>query len=317
MKIVLPDAKTVTQGDLSLEPLNKFGEVEVFGLTDYDEIAERVKDADVIICNKTVLNKETLALAKNLKLILLWATGYNNIDTDYCDKMGITVCNAGSYSTNAVAQHTFALILELINKVGAYNSFVQAGNWQKCDTFSPFAYNLNELAGRTLGIYGYGNIGRAVAKIAKAFEMNVIAYSRSKKSDEFATYADFDTLLKESDILSVHCPLNAESEHIFNKDTFAKMKQGAYFINTARGGVMIEEDLKNALTSGHLAGAGIDVLEIEPMAQDCKILNVDNCIITPHIAWAPMETRLRLMGIVCNNLQNFINGTPSNVVNNP
>ena len=141
MKIVLPDAKTVTQGDLSLEPLNKFGEVEVFGLTDYDEIAERVKDADVIICNKTVLNKETLALAKNLKLILLWATGYNNIDTDYCDKMGITVCNAGSYSTNAVAQHTFALILELINKVGAYNSFVQAGNWQKCDTFSPFAYN--------------------------------------------------------------------------------------------------------------------------------------------------------------------------------
>ena len=317
MKIVLPDAKTVTQGDLSLEPLNKFGEVEVFGLTDYDEIAERVKDADVIICNKTVLNKETLALAKNLKLILLWATGYNNIDTDYCDKMGITVCNAGSYSTNAVAQHTFALILELINKVGAYNSFVQAGNWQKCDTFSPFAYNLNELAGRTLGIYGYGNIGRAVAKIAKAFEMNVIAYSRSKKSDEFATYSDFDTLLKESDILSVHCPLNAESEHIFNKDTFAKMKQGAYFINTARGGVMIEEDLKNTLTSGHLAGAGIDVLEIEPMAQDCKILNVENCIITPHIAWAPMETRLRLMGIVCNNLQNFINGTPSNVVNNP
>ena len=317
MKIVLPDAKTVTQGDLSLEPLNKFGEVEVFGLTDYDEIAERVKDADVIICNKTVLNKETLALAKNLKLILLWATGYNNIDTDYCDKMGITVCNAGSYSTNAVAQHTFALILELINKVGAYNSFVQSGNWQKCDTFSPFAYNLNELAGRTLGIYGYGNIGRAVAKIAKAFEMNVIAYSRSQKSDEFATYADFDTLLKESDILSVHCPLNAESEHIFNKDTFAKMKQGAYFINTARGGVMVEEDLKNALTSGHLASAGIDVLEIEPMAQDCKILNVDNCIITPHIAWAPMETRLRLMGIVCNNLQNFINGTPSNVVNNP
>lgn len=317
MKIVLPDAKTITQGDLSLEPLNKFGEVVVYGLTSYDEIKERVRDADVIICNKTVLNAETLALAKNLKLILLWATGYNNIDTDYCNKRGITVCNAGSYSTNAVAQHTFALILELINKVGAYNSFVQAGNWKKSDTFSPFAFNLNELAGRTLGIYGYGNIGKAVAKIAKAFEMNVIAYSRSKKSDEYATYADFETLLKKSDIISVHCPLNAESEHIFNKNTFAKMKQGSYFINTARGGVMVEEDLNNALESKHLAGAGIDVLEIEPMAEDCKIFNVENCIITPHIAWAPMETRQRLMGIVCNNLQSFIDGTPTNVVNNP
>lgn len=317
MKIVLPDSKTVTQGDLSLEPLNKFGEVVVYDLTSYDEIAERVKDADVIICNKTVLNAETLALAKNLKLILLWATGYNNIDTDYCNKMGITVCNAGSYSTNAVAQHTFALILELINKVGSYNSFVQAGNWQKSDTFSPFAYSLNELAGMTLGIYGYGNIGKAVAKIANAFEMNVIAYSRSKKSDEYATYADFETLLKESDILTVHCPLNSESEHIFNKDTFAKMKQGSYFINTARGGVMVEEDLKDALTSHHLAGAGIDVLEIEPMSKDCKIFNIENCIITPHIAWAPMETRLRLMGIVCNNLQNFLDGRPTNVVNNP
>ncbi len=317
MKIVLPDAKTITQGDLSLEPLNKFGEVVVYGLTSYDEIAERVSDADVIICNKTVLNAETLALAKNLKLILLWATGYNNIDTDYCDKKGITVCNAGSYSTNAVAQHTFALILELINKVGAYNSFVQAGNWKKSNTFSPFAFNLNELAGRTLGIYGYGNIGNAVAKIAKAFEMNVIAYSRSKKSDEYATYADFETLLEKSDIISVHCPLNSETEHIFNKDTFAKMKQGSYFINTARGGVMVEDDLKNALESKHLAGAGIDVLEIEPMAEDCKIFNVKNCIITPHIAWAPIETRQRLMGIVCNNLQNFIDGTPTNVVNNP
>lgn len=317
MKIVLPDAKTITQGDLSLEPLNKFGEVVVYGLTSYDEIKERVRDAEVIICNKTVLNAETLALAKNLKLILLWATGYNNIDTDYCNKRGITVCNAGSYSTNAVAQHTFALILELINKVGAYNSFVQAGNWKKSDTFSPFAFNLNELAGRTLGIYGYGNIGKAVAKIAKAFEMNVIAYSRSKKSDEYATYADFETLLKKSDIISVHCPLNAESEHIFNKNTFAKMKQGSYFINTARGGVMVEKDLKNALESKHLAGAGIDVLEIEPMAEDCRIFNVENCIITPHIAWAPMETRQRLMGIVCNNLQSFIDGTPTNVVNNP
>lgn len=317
MKIVLTDAKTVTNGDLSLEPLKVFGEVVIYELTAYDEIAEKVKDADVIICNKTLLNSETLSLAKNLKLILLWATGYNNIDTDYCNSKGITVCNAGSYSTNAVAQHTFALILELINKVGSYNDFVQQGNWQKSDTFSPFVYKLNELAGKTLGIYGYGNIGKAVAKIAKAFDMNVIAYSRSKKSDEFASYADFNTLLKESDIISVHCPLNKQSQYVFNKETFAKMKKGSYFINTARGGVMVEEDLKNALISNHLAGAGIDVLEAEPMPENCKIMGIKNCIITPHIAWAPMETRERLMGIVCSNLRNFINKTPTNVVNKP
>lgn len=317
MKIVLPDAKTVTNGDLSLEPLKEFGEVTVYELTLYKEIAERVKDADVIICNKTTLNAETLSLAKNLKLILLWATGYNNIDTNYCNSKGITVCNAGSYSTNAVAQHTFALILELINKVGSYNNFVQQGNWQKSDTFSPFIYKLNELSGKTLGIYGYGNIGRAVAKIAKAFDMTVIAYSRSEKSDEYASYADFDTLLKESDIISVHCPLNEQSQYVFNKETFTKMKKGSYFINTARGGVMVEEDLKDALTSNHLAGAGIDVLETEPMPKDCKIMGIENCIITPHIAWAPMETRERLMGIVCSNLRNFINKTPTNMVNNP
>lgn len=317
MKIVLPDAKTVTNGDLSLDPLKEFGEVVIYELTAYEEIAKRVKDADVIICNKTILNAETLSLAKNLKLILLWATGYNNIDTDYCNENGITVCNAGNYSTNAVAQHTFALILELINKTGSYNNFVQQGNWQKSDIFSPFVYKLNELAGKTLGIYGYGNIGKAVAKIAKAFEMNVIAYSRSKKSNKFASYVDFDTLLKESDIISVHCPLNKESQYVFNKETFAKMKKGSYFINTARGGVMVEEDLKNALILNHLAGAGIDVLETEPMPKDCKIIGVENCIITPHIAWAPMETKERLMGIVCSNLRNFINKTPENVVNSP
>lgn len=317
MKIVLTDAKTVTQGDLSLEPLREFGELDINQLTPYGKIAEKIKDADIVLCNKTPLNPETLRLAKNLKLILLWATGYNNIDTDYCDSHGITVCNAGSYSTNAVAQHTFALILELINNTGNYNRFVQEGSWQKSDTFSPFAFPLNELAGKALGIFGYGAIGKAVAKIARAFNMNVFACSRSKNADENAEYADFDGLLSQSDILTVHCPLNKDSLHIFDKNAFAKMKQGSYFINTARGGVMIEEDLKDALLSGHLAGAGIDVLETEPMAADCKILGIENCIITPHIAWAPMETRTRLRGIVCDNIRNFLNGIPTNVVNNP
>lgn len=317
MKIVLTDAKTVTNGDLSLEPLKEFGELIVYQLTDYKDIAKRIEDADMVICNKTPLNEETLSLAKNLKLILLWATGYNNIDTDYCNKHGITVCNAGSYSTNAVAQHTFALILELFNNTGNYNHFVQDGSWQKSDTFSPFVFQLNELAGKTLGIFGYGSIGKATAKIAKAFSMNVIAYSRSKTSDQYADYADFYDLLKNSDIISVHCPLNKDSLHKFNKDAFSKMKKGSYFINTARGGVIVEEDLKNALESRHLAGAGIDVLETEPMAKDCKIIGIKNCIITPHVAWAPMETRQRLMGIVCNNIKNFLNNTPTHVVNNP
>ena len=177
MKIILTDAKTVTQGDLSLEPLKEFGEVVVYELTDYDEIADRVRDADAIICNKTPLNEDTLRLASKLKYIGLFATGYNNIDTDYCDKTGITVCNAGSYSSDAVCQHTFALILECMNRIGDYSSFVAEGNWKKSKTFSPFVFPLSELAGKTLGIVGYGNIGKAVGKVAKAFNMNVLSTS--------------------------------------------------------------------------------------------------------------------------------------------
>ncbi|MBR1731185.1 MAG: D-2-hydroxyacid dehydrogenase [Ruminococcus sp.] len=317
MKIVLPDAKTVTQGDLSLDPLKELGEVIVYGLTDYDEIAERVSDADAIICNKTPLNEETLRLASHLKYIGLFATGYNNIDTEYCDKKGITVCNAGSYSTNAVCQHTFALILECMNRVGDYSRFVDEGNWKKSDTFSPFAFPLNELAGKTLGIVGYGNIGRAVGRVAKAFNMNVLAYKRNPEKDADVTFTDFETLLKNSDIVTAHCPLNDSSYRLFDEEAFSNMKTGAIFINTARGAVMDENALKNALESGKLAYAGIDVLETEPMAEDCRIFELKNCFITPHIAWAPMETRERLMGIVCDNLRVFLNGEPKNVVNHP
>ncbi|MBQ7504490.1 MAG: D-2-hydroxyacid dehydrogenase [Ruminococcus sp.] len=317
MKIILTDAKTVTQGDLSLEPLKEFGEVVVHELTDYDEIAERVRDADAIICNKTPLNADTLRLASRLKYIGLFATGYNNIDTEYCDKAGITVCNAGSYSSDAVCQHTFALILECMNRIGDYSSFVAEGNWKKSKTFSPFVFPLSELAGKTLGIVGYGSIGKAVGKVAKAFNMNVLAYKRHPEKDSNVTFADFDTVLRESDIITVHCPLNKSSYRLFDKDAFSKMKDGAIFINTARGAIMDEFALKNALESGKLAYAGIDVLEIEPMDKDCPICGVKNCFITPHIAWAPMETRERLMGIVCDNLRNFLSGAPKNVVNHP
>ena len=317
MKIILTDAKTVTQGDLSLEPLKEFGEVVVYELTAYDEIAERVRDADAIICNKTPLNKDTLRLASHLKYIGLFATGYNNIDTDYCDKAGISVCNAGSYSSDAVCQHTFALILECMNRIGDYSNFVAEGNWKKSKTFSPFVFPLSELAGKTLGIVGYGNIGKAVGKVAKAFNMNVLAYKRNPEKDADVTFADFDTILRESDIVTVHCPLNESSYRLFDENAFSKMKDGSIFINTARGAIMDEFALKNSLESGKLAYAGIDVLEIEPMDKDCPICGVKNCFITPHIAWAPMETRERLMGIVCDNLRNFLSGTPKNVVNNP
>lgn len=317
MKIVLTDAQTVTQGDLSLEPLKEFGEVEVNLLTPYDDIAEAVKDADAIICNKTPLNADTLRLATHLKYIGLFATGYNNIDTDYCSQHGITVCNAGSYSTDAVCQHTFALILECLNRVGDYSRFVADGNWKNSKTFSPFVFPLSEIAGKTLGIVGYGKIGEAVGKVAKAFGMNVLAYKRNPGDCTDVTFVGLDELLENSDIVSVHCPLNEDSYRMFDESAFTKMKDGAIFVNTARGGIMDENAVLGALRSGKLSYAAIDVLETEPMAKDCVLCGAENCIITPHIAWAPMETRERLMGVVCDNLRSFMNGTPKNVVNKP
>lgn len=315
MKIVLTDSQTVFDNKVTAEPLNEFGEVKDYGLLRYDEIANAIAKADIVVCNKTLLNEDTLKLAKNLKYIGLFATGYNNIDIEYCSKHGITVCNAGSYSTNAVAQHTFALILEHFNNTANYNQYVQDGLWKRSKTFSPFVYPLSELAGKTIGIVGFGNIGKAVAKIANAFEMNVIAYNRSEKSAENVKFVSLEELIESSDIVTVHCPLNAQSENMFNKETFAKMKHGALFVNTARGGVMNENDLYDALNSGHLGGACIDTLKVEPMEQNCILMQAKNCIITPHIAWAPVETRLRLMDIVTSNIRNYLNGTPTNVVN--
>lgn len=315
MKIVLTDAQTVLDNLVDASALRELGEVVEYGLLKYEEVAEKIADADIVICNKTKLDSYTLRLAKNLKYIGLFATGYNNIDIDYCKEHNITVCNAGSYSTNAVAQHTFALILEHYNNTAKYNQFVQDGKWKRSKTFSPFVYPLSELAGKTLGIVGLGSIGQAVAKIANAFEMNVIAYNRSPREIENVKMVSLDELLSTSDIVSVHCPLNSESEHMFNKETFAKMKKGALFVNTARGGVMVEQDLFDALESEHLGGAAIDTLAVEPMEKDCILMNAKNCIITPHIAWAPLETRVRLMNIVVDNIKNFLNGTPTNKVN--
>lgn len=314
MKIVLTDAQTVVDEAVTAEPLGEFGEVVQHGLLKYDEVAEAIADADMVIVNKTVMDAGSLRLAKNLKYIGLFATGYNNIDIDYCRAHGITVCNAGSYSTDAVAQQTFALILEHFNNTARYNDYVQDGKWKRSPTFSPFVFPLNELSGKTIGIVGLGAIGQRVAGIAQAFGMKVVAYNRRKRDIAGVRQVGFDELLQTSDIVTVHCPLNADSERMFNKETFGKMKNGAVFVNTARGGVVVEDDLKEALESGHLGGACIDVLTVEPMVEDCVLMGVKSCIITPHIAWAPLETRKRLMGIVCDNIRGFLNGMPQNVV---
>ena len=314
MKIVLTDAQTVVDGLVTVDCLKDFGEVIQHGLLKYEEVAEAIEDADMVIVNKTVMDAGSLRLAKKLKYIGLFATGYNNIDIEYCRAHGITVCNAGSYSTDAVAQQTFALILEHFNNTAKYNDYVQDGKWKRSPTFSPFIYPLNELSGKVIGIVGLGAIGQKVAKIAQAFGMKTIAYNRSPRNVDGVTQVDFDTLLKESDIVTVHCPLNKDSERMFNKETFAKMKQTALFVNTARGGVVVESDLRDALENGVIGGACIDVLTVEPMVEDCVLMGAKNCIITPHIAWAPLETRQRLMGIVCDNIRGFLSGEPQNVV---
>ena len=315
LKIVLTDCATVNAGDLDLTVLEKFGDVTYYKETPKDEVCERIKDADIIILNKTVIGKKEIDAAPNLKMIALWATGYNNIDVAYARERGIDVCNAGSYSTGACAQQVFAYIRAHASRVAEYDKDVKNGDWIRSRLFCFFSRPTYELEGKTLGIFGFGAIGSKIAKIGLAFGMRVIAVNRSKKSFEGVEFVDFDTLLAESDYLSVNCPLNAETAEIFNAEAFSKMKVGLYFINTARGGVISEQALADALNSGKLAGAAIDVLTQEPMRADCPLVNAKNITITPHIAWAPLQTRIRLLSIVEANVENFINGTPTNVVN--
>ena len=315
LNIVLTDCNTVSSGDLDLSALEKFGNVTYYGESTPEQIPERIKDADVVILNKTVLGENELKHAKRLKLIALFATGYNNIDVAYARKMGISVANAGSYSTSAVAQQVFGFILANATKISEYDRDVKDGAWIRSRLFCFFSRPASELQGKTLGIFGYGAIGRRVAEIARAFEMRVIATTRTPKQDDIATFVDFDTLLGQSDYLSVNCPLNDGTKELFGAEAFARMKKGAYFINTARGGVICEQALFDALESGHLSGAAIDVLTKEPMQEDCILKNAKNITITPHIAWAPLETRERLLGIVMDNIEGFFGGTPKNIVN--
>lgn len=314
MKIVLPDAQTVTNGDIDLRVLEKYGEVTCYSLTSSCELPARVRDADAVICNKSVFTNDVFDAAPKLKYIGLFATGYNNIDIPAALAHGVTVCNAGSYSTSAVAQHTFALILNHFGSIAEYKKFCADGKWKSSPTFSPFVFPMHELEGKTIGIIGYGSIGSKVANIALAFGMRVLVYTRTPKDDARVRFVDLDTLASESDVITVHCPLNDASRGMFNAELFAKCKRGAYFVNTSRGPVVDERALREALDSGKLSGAGIDVLESEPMREDCPLFGAENITFTPHVAWAPFETRERLLGIVVDCLESFLAGKPKNVI---
>lgn len=314
MKILITDADTVFDTHVTPNFLKEFGELTVCGLSEPADLAEQIADAEMILCNKTPLTADLLQKAKKLKYIGLFATGYNNIDVAYCAAHGITVCNAPGYSTEAVAQHTFALMLAILNRVGEYNQTVKEGDWIKSRTFSYFPFPLYELAGKTLGIVGYGAIGKRVAAIGKAFGMRVLVHNRSRICDDTVTETELTALMQESDVVTLHCPLNEGNAGMMDTAAFALMKPGAVFINTARGGLVEEQALRAALESGHLLGAGIDVLQKEPMTPDCPLLDAPNCYLTPHIAWAGLETRERLMQVVEENIRAFLAGTPQNTV---
>lgn len=317
MKLVVLEKESLGT-DLDITYFNEFGEVDYYDRTVYDEIADRIADADIVIANKVPLNESTLSGAKNLKIICETATGYNNVDLDYCKARGIRVTNVVGYSTPIVAQHTFAMALYLLEKLPVYDTYVKNGDYAKSPIFTCFEPFFTELEGKTWGIIGLGNIGRKVAEIAKVFGCRVIFYSASGNNTT-ADYerVDFDTLLAESDILSLHCPLTDRTQNIINAEALAKMKKTAILINVARGPVVDEQALYDALTSGQIAAAGLDVLVKEPIAADnplAKIQDSTKLLITPHMAWGSHEARERCAREVYKNIQSFLAGKERNVL---
>ena len=318
MKIVILDARALNPGDLSYDCINQFGDVTLYERTETEaETIQRIGDSEIILVNKVPITETVLAACPNIKLICVQATGYNIVDCEACARRGIPVTNVPAYGTAAVAQFTMALILELCHRVGLHNHSVHQGDWIKSTNFCYWLTPQMELAGKTLGIIGFGRIGRAVGQLAKAFGMNVIAYSRSECEEgrQIGEYVDLDTLFARSDIISLHCPQFAETEKIINAESIAKMKDGAMLINTARGGLLDEEAVAEALKSGKLRGAAVDVVSQEPMKAENPLLTTRKCITTPHIAWAPVESRQRLLDCVVENIRGFLNGQPQNVVN--
>lgn len=320
MKIVVLDGAVENPGDLSWEPLQALGDVIIHDKTSYIEssiISETIGDAEIAITNKTPISKETIDKCPNLKFIATFSTGYNTVDYVYARQKGIAVSNVPEYGTQIVAQHTIGLLLEICGHIGHHNQSVQDGKWGDNDTWCYWDYPMIELKGLTAGIIGLGKIGMATAKILNALEMKVLADGSHKRDggEKVAEYVHLDELLAKSDIVFLHCPLFPETNGIINKETINKMKDGVIIINTSRGQLIIEEDLADALNSGKVYAAGLDVVSKEPIENDNPLLNAKNCIITPHIAWAAKSARQRILNTAIDNIKAYIKGQPINVVN--
>lgn len=317
MKIVVLDGYTENPGDLSWDDLGSLGELKVYDRTPKESIIDRIGDAEIVITNKTPIDEDVFKSCPTIKYIGVLATGYNVVAVDEAAKRKIPVCNIPTYGTTAVAQMVFALLLEICNHVGAHSTAVKSGDWSKNQDWCFWNYPLIELSGKTIGIIGFGRIGRTVGKIANAFGMKVLAYDAFKceEGKTIGKYVTLDELYEKSDIISLHCPLFNDTKGIINKDSISKMKDGVIIINTSRGPLIVEEDLAEALRSGKVYASASDVVSTEPIKEDNPLIGCYNSIITPHIAWAPKESRQRLMNIAVENVRNFLEGKVSNSVN--
>ena len=318
-KIVILDGYTENPGDLSWEGFEALGEVTVYDRTPHadDEIIRRIGDADIVYTNKTPISRGIIEKCPQIRMIGVLATGYNVVDYAAAKEYGIPVTNIPTYGTDAVGQFAIALLLEICHHIGHHSQAVHAGRWEQNPDFCFWDYPLIELAGKTMGIVGFGRIGQVTGRIARALGMRVIAHSRTEREEgrALAEYVSLDKLLAQSDVLVLHCPLFAETNQMINKDTIAKMKDGVILINNSRGQLVNEADLAEALNSGKVQAAGLDVVSTEPIKGDNPLLKAKNCIITPHISWAPRESRQRLMDIAVSNCAAFLRGEPENVVN--
>lgn len=316
MKIVILDGYTINSGDLSWAPLDMLGDVTVYERTAPEETVERIGNAAFVLTNKVAITKDVMDACEHLQYIGVMATGYNVVDLEAARAKGITVTNVPAYSSDSVSQLVFALLFHIANGVADYDRAVKAGDWVNSKDFTFLVTPQIELANLTLGIYGFGAIGARVAAIASALGMQVIAHRRSVQSgeDKGVVHVDFETLLKESDVITLHAPLTEENTGLFDKVVFDQMKPGAILINTARGGLVNEQDLADALNAGHLYAAGVDVVSVEPMTADNPLLTAKNIVITPHIAYATKASRKRLIDQLARNIENFRSGDPTNVV---
>lgn len=316
MKIAVLDWYTVSvSGDITTEALEQFGDVKVISLTKPEDTAANIGDADIVLCNKVLITKEVMDACPNLKYVGLFATGYNNVDVAYAAEKGITVCNAGQYSTNAVAQQVFAYILDRYSRIRDYDNAVKNGEWERSPAFSYFPIPTAELAGQTLAIVGYGSIGRRVAELGAAFGMNIVVSTRTQPQNCPYKVTDVMSAAAEADVITFHCPLTEQTKGLVGSKLLGVMKPTATLINTSRGPVVSEADLAEALNSGKIAAAYVDVLEKEPMSPDTPLKHAKNLTITPHTAWAAFETRRRLVDIVCANIRAWQSGAPTNKVN--